>query len=86
MLLNSGHPIIGPLNIAHVAIENVALPQLIQIIHVQIICLAANFAFMQSTTDWPMIPTLIVLMNGMISEIGNILMSAIVMVRPNGKP
>lgn len=48
------------------------------------ICLVANFAFMQSTTDWPMIPTLIDLMNGMISVIGNNLMSAIVIERPNG--
>jgi len=48
--------------------------------------LVANFAFMQSTTDWPMIPTLMALMNGMISVIGNNLMSAIVIERPNGNP
>ena len=48
--------------------------------------LVANFALIQSTTDWPMIPTLIDLMNGMISVIGNILMSAIVIERPNGNP
>lgn len=48
--------------------------------------MVANFALIQSTTDWPMIPTLIDLINGMISFIGNILMSAIVIERPNGKP
>ena len=46
--------------------------------------LVANFAFMQSTTDWPMIPTLIDLMNGMISTIGNNLSWSTETERPIG--
>jgi hypothetical protein len=50
------------------------------------IFLVANFAFMQSMTDWPMIPTLIDLMNGMISLIGNNFSWSTETQRPNGNP